>query len=165
MDVLLDRKTHNQIQQVLWTLNKKQHVALVWFFWLVWGCSRVAKPAETPDLMYLKPHEHESNVKHECFPENFLIAKNAKKCNSLKQPPKIQGNVPSKRNHRLESGWFWSCTWVPSKAPWRHRPTSTVVNVHWFSETTRCLGVWLVFWDLVSHFRLRLWQFLLSIFA
>ena len=62
--------------------------------------------------------------------------------------------------HRLESGWFWSGTWVPSKASRRHRPTSTVVNVHWFSETTRCLGVWLVFWNLVSHFRLHLWQFL-----
>ena len=28
----------------------------------------MAKPAETPDLMHLKP------VKHECFPEKFLIA-------------------------------------------------------------------------------------------
>ena len=33
----------------------------------------------------------------------FWLQKCEKKCNSLKQPPKIQGNVPSKRNHRLES--------------------------------------------------------------
>ena len=131
----------------LWTLNEKQHVVLVWFFWLVWGCSRVAnQPKHLIWCISNRTNQMSLMLSRETtWQVPFFDCKNAKKCNSLKQPPKIprtcsfQAEPQVGVNFQVGDGFGVVLGFRAKLLNCRQRARAE----RWFSETTRCLEVWL----------------------